>query len=176
MCIRDSPQPVQRSTIDRILDSLNSGEDAQQVLMTTVPPRTRPTQQMSGRSLVEKLIGELAASRESRNPKLVYDRQVEQWTHPEFFTPAYIQHAKEYRSAEVCTVVDVFGAAPEIERLEEMGGCDILYLPELNVDDPYYNPLFMTQQEKDRYNEKGSLAILWEVYICLLYTSPSPRD
>ena len=35
-------------------------------------------------------------------------------------------------------MVDVFAAAPEIERLEGMGGCDILYLPELNVDDPYY--------------------------------------
>ena len=123
---------------------------------------------MSGRSLVEELIGEFASSKEARNPTLAYDRQLGQWTYPDFFTPAYIQHAQEFRSAEVCTVVDVFAAAPEIERLEGMGGCDILYLPELNVDDPYYNPLFMTQQEKDRYNEKGSF--------CLLYTSPSPRD
>ena len=42
--VEDHPQPVQRSTIDRILDSLNSGEDVQQVLTTTVSPGRRPTQ------------------------------------------------------------------------------------------------------------------------------------
>ena len=46
-----------------------------------------------------------------------------------------------------------------------MGRCNILYLPELNIDDPYYNPLFMTQQDKDEYNLKGSWDILREVYM-----------
>ena len=114
---------------------------------------------------MEELAGELADSRKHLNPSLVFDRQEEQWTYTDFFTPSYIQHAQEYRSAEVCTVVDVFAAAPEIETLEEMGGCDILYLPELNVDDPYYNPLFRTQRDKDRYNQEGSLAVLREVYM-----------
>ena len=135
------------------------------MLTTTVPSREIPTPWFRGRTIVEELVGELAASRKLLNPALVYDRQEEQWTYPDFFTPSYIQHAQEYRSAEVCTVLDVFAAAPEIETLEEMGGCDILYLPELNVDDPYYNPLFMTEREKDRYNQEGSLAILREVYM-----------
>ena len=46
-----------------------------------------------------------------------------------------------------------------------MGGCDILYLPELNVDDPYYNPMFMTRQEKDKYSREGRLDILRQVYM-----------
>ena len=76
-----------------------------------------------------------------------------------------MQHACEYKSEEVCTVVDVFTAAPEVESLEELGGCDILYLPELNVDDQYYNPLFMTQKAKDEYNREASLDILRQVYM-----------
>ena len=68
--IEDNPQPVQRLTIERILESLNSGEDVQQVLTTTVSPERQPTQKMRGRSLVEELIGEFAASREARNPTL----------------------------------------------------------------------------------------------------------
>ena len=100
--------------------------------------------------------------------------------------------------------MDVFMAAPEIENLQGMGGCDILYLPELNVDDPYYNLMFMSRQEKDKYGREGRLDILRQVYMshdtsikeeeetklecirrqlmlaaaggCLLYTSPSPRD
>jgi len=54
---------------------------------------------------VEELVGELADSRKLLNPALVYDRQEGQWTYPDFFTPAYIQHAEEYRSPEVCTVM-----------------------------------------------------------------------
>ena len=49
--------------------------------------------------------------------------------------------------------------------LQELGGCDILYLPELNRDDPYYNPLFMTQQEKDAYTAAGSLDVIRQAYM-----------
>ena len=49
--------------------------------------------------------------------------------------------------------------------MQGMGGCDILYLPELNVDDPYYNPLFMTRQEKDEYSREGRLDVLRQVYM-----------
>ena len=56
-------------------------------------------------------------------------------TQPEFFTPAYIQHAQEFRSAEICTVVDVFAAAPEVEKLEEMGGCDKYETEELKPEE-----------------------------------------
>ena len=82
---------------------------------------------------MEELVGELADSRKLLNPTLVFDRQAEQWTYLDFFTPSYVQHAQEYRSTEVCTVVDVFAAAPEIETLEEMGGCDILYLSLIHI-------------------------------------------
>ena len=122
------------------------------------PPRFR------GRSLVDELIAGYAAG-ETRNPKLVYDQQARRWTFPDYFSAEYQQHAHEYRSEEVCTIMDVFTAAPEIENLEGMGGCDILYLPELNVDDPYYNPVFMSKQEKDKYSREGRLDILRQVYM-----------
>ena len=124
--------------------------DGLDVLSTTEVVTLHPPPRFSGRSLVDELIGGFAAD-ETRNSKLVYDQQARRWTFPDYFTAEYQQHAREYRSEEVCTIMDVFTAAPEIENLQGMGGCDILYLPELNVDDPYYNP-------------------------CLLYTSPSPRD
>ena len=46
-----------------------------------------------------------------------------------------------------------------------MGGCNILYLPELNQDDPYYNPLFMTKQQKDAYRKTGSLDVIRQAYM-----------
>ena len=119
---------VQRSTIDRILEGLNKGQDMQSVLTTTTPMRERPTPRFRGRTIVEELVGELADSRKLLNPTLVYDRQEGQWTYPDFFTPSYLQHAEEYRSPEVCTVVDVFVAAPEIETLEEMGAVSYTHL------------------------------------------------
>ena len=61
--------------------------------------------------------------------------------------------------------MDVFKAPPEVVTLQEMGGCDILYLPEMNRDDPYYNPLFMSQPQKDAYNRKGELRMIREVYM-----------
>ena len=50
--VEDNPQPVQRPTIDRILESLNSREDVQKVLTTTIAPETRPTPNFSGRPLM----------------------------------------------------------------------------------------------------------------------------
>ena len=91
--VEDNPQPVQRSTIERILESLNNGEDVQKVLTTTVSPERRPTPSMSGRSLVEELI-EGFASGETQNPSLTYDRQLGRWTYPDFFSAAYLQHAQ----------------------------------------------------------------------------------
>ena len=91
--VEERPQPVQRSTIDRILENLNKGQDVQPVLTTTVPSRKIPTPRFRGRTIVEELVGELADSRKLLNPTLVYDRQEEQWTYPDFFTPSYIQHA-----------------------------------------------------------------------------------
>ena len=106
----------------------------------------RPTSRFQGRSLVNELIQGFASG-EARDPKLTYDRQQHQWVQPDYFMKEYVQHAQEFKSEEMCTVVDDFAAAPEVGTLPEMGGCDILYLPELNIDDPYYNPLFMTQQD-----------------------------
>ena len=135
-----------------------------------------------------------------RDPKLSYDRQAGSWTLPNYFTENYTRHAEEFKSPEVCTILDVFAAAPELGTLEELGGCDLLYLPELNQNDPYYNPLFMTVQQRNGYRESGSLDIIRQAYMahdnsgegntfrkltrirrqlaiaCLLYTSPSPRD
>ena len=114
--------------------------------------------------MVDELIQGFANG-EDRNPKLTYDRETRQWTYPYFFTVEYLQHAEEFRSEEMCTVVDVFAAALEVETLKEMGGCDIIYLQELNIHDPYYNPHFMTQQDKDKYNRGESLDIIRQVYI-----------
>ena len=49
--------------------------------------------------------------------------------------------------------------------LQEMGGCDIHYLLELDTDDPYYNPLFMIQQDKDKYSQAGNLDVIGQVYM-----------
>ena len=148
--VDESPQPVERSIIERILTSLNSGSDGRDVQTTTSFPVAKPASRFRGMGLVDELIQGFANG-EARDPKLTKDWQVHQWTHPDFFTVEYLQHAQEFSSGEVCTVVDVFAAAPEVGTLQEMGGCDILYLPELNTDDPYYNPLFMKQQDKDKY-------------------------
>ena len=40
-----------------------------------------------------------------------------------------------------------------------------MYLPELNQDDPYYNPLFMTKQERDVYRVTGSLDVITQEYM-----------
>ena len=138
--VDESPQPVERSTIERILTSLNSGGDGRDVLTTTALPVARPMSRFRGMGLVDELIQGFANG-EARDPKLMYDRQTHQWTHPDYFTVEYLQHAQECSSEEVCTVVDVFAAAPEVGTLQEMGGCDILYLPELNTDDPLQSPI-----------------------------------
>ena len=162
--VEDSSPIVERSTIEKILTSLNSGGNVQEVLARTEISTLQPPPRFRGRSLVEELVTGFAGS-EERSPLLVYDRQAGKWQFPDYFTAAYMQNAREYKSEEVCTVLDVFTAAPEVESLDGLGGCDILYLPELNVDDPYYNPLFMTQQARDEYNRGGSLDILRQVYM-----------
>ena len=88
--VEERPQPVQRSTIDRILEGLNKGQDVQSVLTTAIPRRERPTPRFRGRTIVEELVGELADSRKLLNPTLVFDRQEGQWTYPDFFTPSYL--------------------------------------------------------------------------------------
>ena len=40
-----------------------------------------------------------------------------------------------------------------------------MYLPELNQDEPYYTPLFMTKQERDAYRETGSLDVIRQAYV-----------
>ena len=90
----------EKSTIERILTSLNSGGDAQDVLTTTAIPVAKPTSRFRGKDLVDELIQGFA-SREDRNPKLTYDRETRQWTYPDFFTVEYLQHAQEFRSEEM---------------------------------------------------------------------------
>ena len=151
---------VERSTIDRLLVSLNSGKDGQEVVSTTEQPLgTASMPQFQGRELVDELIRDMSGV-DARDPKLSYDRQLGSWTRPDYFTENYTRHAEEYKSPKVCTILDVFEAAPELVTLEELGGCDLLYLPELNQDDPYYNPLFMTVQQRNAYRESGSLDII----------------
>ena len=86
--VDESPQPVERSTIKRILTSLNSAGDGQGVLTTTESPVAKPTSRFRGMGLVNKLIQGFANG-ETRDPKLTYDRQLHQWTHPDFFTAEY---------------------------------------------------------------------------------------
>ena len=71
------PKPkVERSTIDRLLVSLNSGKDGQEVLSTTGRPlEPAPMNHFQGRKLVGELIRDMSGV-DSRNPKLSYDRQL----------------------------------------------------------------------------------------------------
>ena len=110
------------TTIDRLLVSLNSGKDGQEVLSTTERPlEPAPRSHFEGRELVSELIQDMSGVG-SRNPKLSYDWQMGTWTLPDFFTENYTRHAEEFKSPEVCTVLDVFAAAPELGMLEELGG------------------------------------------------------
>ena len=99
----EKPPPVERSTIERIINSLNNGGNGQDVLSTTEVVTLRPPPRFSGRSLVEELIDGYATD-ETRNAKLVYDQQAGRWTFPDYFSAEYQQHAREYRSEEVCTI------------------------------------------------------------------------
>ena len=164
--ISTMPKPkVERSTIDRLLVSFNSGKDGQEVLTTTARPlEPAPMNRFQGRELVNELIRDMSGGG-PRNTQLSYDRQQGMWTLPDFFTENYTRHAEEFKSPEVCTILDVFAAAPELGTLEELGGCDLLYLPKLNQDDPYYNPLFMTTQQRNAYRESGSLDIIRQAYM-----------
>ena len=105
--VEENPQPVQRSTIERILTSLNSGGNAQEVLTTTAIPFAKPTSRFRGKNLVDELIQGFANG-EDRNSRLTYDRQTGQWTYPDFFTVEYLQHAQEFRSEEMCTFFSFF--------------------------------------------------------------------
>ena len=93
---------------------------------------------------MDELLQEFSRDEPMGNIKLTYDRQRHQWTHPSFIDVEYLKHAQEYKSEELCTIVDVFVAPSEVDTLLEMGGCNILYVPELNQDDPYYNPTAAT--------------------------------
>ena len=135
-------------------------------MVTTQATPTPTTGRFRGRGLVNELIQEYDRDVHMGTKPLSYDRQQQRWLFPSYFDEEYLNHTQEYKSEEVCTAVDVFTVPPEVGTLQEMGRCDILYLPEMNRDDPYYNSLFMTQAKKDAYNREG----------CLLYTSPSPRD
>ena len=123
-----------------------------------------PTSRFRGQGLVNELICDMGQEGE-RDSRLSYDRQLRMSTMPDYFTESYVLHAKEFKSSEVCTILDVFAAASELGTSEELGGCDILYLPELNQDDPYYNPLFMTKQEREAYRETGSLDVIRQAYM-----------
>ena len=104
---------MERSTIDRLLTSLNSGKDGQEVLTTTKPPMPVPTSRFRGQGLVNELIRDMGQGSE-RDSRLSYDWQLRAWTMPDYFMESYILHAKEFKSSEVCTILDVFAAAPEL--------------------------------------------------------------
>ena len=95
---------VERSTIDRLLVSLNSGNDGLEVVSTTgLPLEPAVGPQFQGRDLVEELIRDMNGV-DTRDPKLSYDRQGGSWTKPDYFTENYTRHAEEYKSPEVCTI------------------------------------------------------------------------
>ena len=73
---------IERSTIERIINSLNNGGNGQDVLSTTEVVTLQPPPRFSGRSLVEELIDGFATD-ETRNAKLVYDQQSGRWTFPD---------------------------------------------------------------------------------------------
>ena len=131
---------------------------------TERPLEPAPVNRFQGRELVSELIRDMSGV-DSRDPKLSYDRQLGVWTLPDFFTEDYTLHTEKFKSPEVCTILDIFAAAPELGTLEELGGWDLLYLPKLNQDDPYYNPLFMTAQQRNAYRESGSLDIIRQAYM-----------
>ena len=62
---------MERSTIDRLLTSLNSGRDGQEVLTTTEAPMPVPTSRFRGQGLVNELIH--AWVRKAKDSRLSYD-------------------------------------------------------------------------------------------------------
>ena len=80
---------MERCTIDRLLISLNSGRDGQEILTTTQPPMTVPTSRFRGQGLVNELICDMSQGGE-RDSKLSYDRQLRVWTMPDYITEGYI--------------------------------------------------------------------------------------
>ena len=123
--VADNPPLVERSTIEKILMSLNNGGNAEEVLANTEISTLQPPPRFSGRSLVDELISSGFAGEDQRRSTLTYDRNARSWNLPDYFTAEYLQHAREYKMEEVCTVEDVFTAAPEIDSLKGLGGCDI---------------------------------------------------
>ena len=67
-------QKMERSTIDWLLTSLNSGRDGQEVLTTMEVPTPLPTSQFRGQGLVNELIRDMGHGG-GRNSRLSYDRQ-----------------------------------------------------------------------------------------------------
>ena len=58
--VTDNPPLVERSTIEKILTSLNNGGDPQEVLANTEISTLQPPPRFRGRSLVEELINGFA--------------------------------------------------------------------------------------------------------------------
>ena len=110
MLIGDSDVPVgKRSTIDRLLASLNSGKDGSEVVRTTERP-VPTTDLFRGRSLANELVKGLD-SEEPSTQSMEYDRQAGNWGYPSIFDEIYINHTQEFKSEEVCTSVDLFNAS-----------------------------------------------------------------
>ena len=65
-----------------------------------------------------------------------------------------------YTSA--CCPVDLF-EHPEANTLDELG-CEAFVIPETMVGSPYYNPLFITQEEKAQLGTNGSVVRLRALY------------
>ena len=125
LLIGDSDMPVvgKRSTIDRLLSSLNIGKDGSEVVRTTT--RLKPTtDRFRGRSITNELVKGLDQD-EPFTQSMEYDRQLGNWGYPSSFDEMYVNHTQEFKSEELCKSVDVFNAPPEVVTLQEMGGCDI---------------------------------------------------
>ena len=66
-----------------------------------------------------------------------------------------------YSSA--CCPVDLF-EHPEAESLEDMG-CEAFVIPEAMVVSPFYNPLFITEEERSQLEANGSVVRIRALYL-----------
>ena len=57
-----------------------------------------------------------------------------------------------------CCPVDLF-EHPEADSLEDMG-CEAFVIPEAMIGSPYYNPLFITEDERSQLELNGSVVRL----------------
>ena len=131
---KPSPKPASGSS----LPNTATNQLKRSIELTTLPP-------------LPGLIEEVTTSRPSKSL-------------PSFLTQKY-QDFCELQSmayASACCPVDIFEHL-EAENLEDMG-CEAFVIPEAMVGSPFYNPLFITKEERKQLEANGSVVRIRALY------------